>query len=212
MRVDPPVPGRRGLILDFAGVLTTDFFGTLRDFCAAEGLPPDAIEQLVRTDARARKAVADAECGRISQREFDAVLGAGLGLPAEGLSARMTAGLRPSAPVLDLAGRARAAGVATAVLSNYWGAGPGAHDIHAGYDLDRRFDVVVISHLVGVRKPEEPAYRLVLDKLGVAPEDCVFTDDNRSHLPPAEALGMIALPFADPGRDVPEIERLLGLA
>ncbi|GAB3677670.1 HAD-IA family hydrolase [Actinocorallia lasiicapitis] len=211
MNETPAAPGRSGLILDFGGVLTTDFFGTLRAFCAAEGLAPDAVERLVRTDPRAKQAVADAECGRIAQREFDSILGEGLGLPAAGLSGRMTAALLPSVPMLDLAERARAAGIATAVLSNYWGAGPDAHDIHAGYELDQRFDVVVISHLIGVRKPEEPVYRLVLDKLGVAAEDCVFVDDNRSHLPPAEALGMSALLFTDPVLDLPELERLLGL-
>jgi hypothetical protein len=57
--------------------------------------------------------------------------------------------------------------VAVGVLSNSWGSGE--FDAYAGYDLDRRFDAVVISDRVGLRKPDPAIYRLAADKLGVPP-------------------------------------------
>ena len=70
-----------------------------------------------------------------------------LGLPADGLIARLMAAMAPRAETADLARRARAAGIRTGLLSNSWGAG--GYDVYTGYDLAAMFDVVVISHLVG---------------------------------------------------------------
>jgi hypothetical protein len=50
--------------------------------------------------------------------------------------------------VLDLVERVRARGIPAAVLSN--SLGRGSHDLYEGYDLDRRFDAVVISDRVGL--------------------------------------------------------------
>ncbi len=38
----------RGLILDFGGVVTTDFYGALSAFCVREHLAPDAVMRVLR--------------------------------------------------------------------------------------------------------------------------------------------------------------------
>jgi FMN phosphatase YigB (HAD superfamily) len=86
----------------------------------------------------------------------------------------------PCQPVLDLAARARAADMLVGVLSNSWDGG--GYDAYAGYDLEERFDTVVISDQVGMGKPDEAIYRLAADNLGAAPEECVFVDDNSAYL------------------------------
>ena len=41
---------RTGLIVDWGGVLTTDVFAAFREFCAAEGLEPDAVRDRFAAD------------------------------------------------------------------------------------------------------------------------------------------------------------------
>jgi putative hydrolase of the HAD superfamily len=201
----------KGLLLDFGGVLTSSLYGRMADFCTAAGLPADAITTAMRT-AEGRSVLALAEAGQVSQRDFEVMLARQLGLADEGLIARLLAAdsFRPRAEMADLARRARAAGIRTGLLSNSWG--PGGHDVYTGYDLAALFDVVVISHLVGLRKPERPIFELAAAELEVAPADCVFVDDTRGNVAAARELGMAAVHFIGDPEQLVEVERLLGLA
>src|SRR4029453_577101 len=106
-------------------------------------------------------------------------------------------------------GRARRAGIRVGVITNSWGTAP--YDPYAAYQLDQRFDAVVISNHVGLRKPEPAIYRLAADKLAVPLERIVFVDDIAANLPPAQELGMAVIHHVDPGRTVRDLEHLLGL-
>jgi putative hydrolase of the HAD superfamily len=200
---------KRGLILDFGGVVTTDFYGALSAFCVREGLPPDAIRHVLRDTPDGRAALAAVEAGRISQRAYEVTLGKLLGVDDHGLLGRALADLRPCEPVLELVDRARASGVGTAVLSNSWGTGD--YDPYDGYDLPGRFDAVVISDQVGVGKPDPAIYKMAAHKLSIPPSDCVFVDDTEHNLPPAAALGMSVIYFTEPATGVAEIAAALGL-
>ncbi len=52
------------------------------------------------------------------------------------------------------------------------------------------FSVVVISALVGLRKPDERIFRLVSRKIGLPPDRILFVDDKVRNLRAAEAVGM----------------------
>lgn len=197
---------QRGLILDFGGVITTDFYGAMRAFGVREGLGANAVEHVLRDTTDGRSALAAVEDGRLSQAEYEATLARLLGVDADGLLGRILADLRPCEPVLDLVDTLRDAGVVTAVLSNSWGTG--GYDPYAGYELEARFDAVVISDQVGLRKPSEEIYQLTADKMGLAPSACVFVDDTAHNLPPAEGLGMVGVLFSDVTAGIAEIERL----
>lgn len=203
---------RSGLLLDFGGVITSDFYGALHTFCVREGLPSDAIEAVLRTRPDVRAVLKDAECGRIPQAVLESALGEALGIPSEGLVRRAGADLHPCQQVLDLAALARERGIRVGVLSNSWGSGDCGYDAYAGYDLEKRFDAVVISDQVGMSKPDEGIYTLAASELSVAPGECVFADDNPSYLPPAQALGMAVVHFTAPDTGVPEIAALLGVS
>jgi putative hydrolase of the HAD superfamily len=198
---------KRGLILDFGGVVTTDFYGALSAFCVREGLPPDAILHTLRDTAEGRAALAAVEAGEISQRDYEVALGQLLGVDDRGLLGRALTDLRPCEPVLALVDRARAAGIGTAVLSNSWGTGD--YDPYDGYQLDQRFDAVVISDQVGLRKPDPAIYQLAAHKLSVPPAECVFVDDTEHNLSPAQALGMAVVYFRDPSEGVAAVETAL---
>ncbi|HVO41140.1 MAG TPA: HAD family phosphatase [Aggregatilineales bacterium] len=52
------------------------------------------------------------------------------------------------------------------------------------------FDGVIISAAIGVMKPDPSAYAAVTRALSVAPEDCVFIDDNPANIQGAKDFGM----------------------
>jgi putative hydrolase of the HAD superfamily len=200
---------RRGLILDFGGVVTTDFYDALSAFCVREGLAPDALLSVLRDDPEGSAALAAVESGEMTQRDYEKTLARLLGVDDRGLVTRVLADLRPCGPVLGLVDRARSAGIAVGVLSNSWGTGD--CDPYTGYDLHQRFDAVVISDQVGLRKPDPAIYELAAEKLGVLPSSCVMVDDTAHNLPAAEHLGMTVVHFRDVATGVAEIETALGL-
>ena len=201
--------GYHGLILDFGGVVTTDFYGALSAFCLRQGLAADAVRHALRDTADGRHALAAVECGQISQREYEAVLARLLGVDSRGLLGRALADLQPNHVVLGLARRARGRGIRVAVLSNSWGTGE--YDPYQGYELEERFDAVIISDQVGLRKPDPAIYTLTAAKIGIPPSSCVFVDDTAANLPAARDLGMAVVHFADTNSGVAEIERLLNM-
>lgn len=83
---------------------------------------------------------------------------------------------------------ARDAGIKAAVLSNSLGRAP--FDPYAAWDLTGNFDVVVLSHEVGIRKPDPAIYRLTAERMGLKPAECVFADDTEINLETAVTLGM----------------------
>jgi hypothetical protein len=128
----------RGLILDFGGVVTTDFYGAMRAFGVREGLGAAAVEQALGGTEEGRDALATVEDGRLAQRDYETILAGLLGVEATGLLGRILADLRPCTPVVELVGRARNAGIAPGVLSNYLGRG--VFDPYAGFDLEELLD------------------------------------------------------------------------
>jgi epoxide hydrolase-like predicted phosphatase len=98
---------------------------------------------------------------------------------------------------------ARAAGLRTGLLSNAGGCGrPEWPDL---------FDTVVLSGIAGVAKPDEAAFLLVAERLGVAPERCVFVDDLRRNVLGAAATGMTGVHHRSAEATLEELEVLLGL-
>ena len=93
------------------------------------------------------------------------------------------------------------------------------------FELDSHFDALVLSCEVGAAKPEPEIYRVAADRLGVAPEECVFVDDVPSYLAGAKSVGMTCVrinrfnseePYADdehtevvPDLSIKELRELL---
>ena len=75
-------------------------------------------------------------------------------------------------------------------------------DIHAKLNEElgiyEPFDVVILSHEVGLTKNEKEMFLLVTEKLGVAPEECVFIDDIQKFIDVAQSVGMQAILFENP--------------
>jgi putative hydrolase of the HAD superfamily len=200
---------RRGLLLDFGGVLTTSLIEAIRRFALSSGLAENALLDLFRGDPAGRRLLIDVERGAITQGQFEAGIGALLGVDPERLVERVLGTVEPEPAILSAAELARGAGVRTGVLSNSWGLGP--YDPYSGWGLDRRFDVLVISELTGTRKPDPAIYRLAAERLGLPCAECVFVDDLPHNLEPARRLGMAVVHKTSPDQVVDELEGLLGI-
>ncbi len=198
---------RRGLLVDWGGVLTTDLFASFRAFCELEGLDPEAVPRRFRDDQASRDLLIGLETGALGELEFERRFAAILGVAPARLIDRMFSGSQLESTMLAAVGAARRAGVRTGLISNSWGTGR--------YDrrlLAELFDGVVISGEVGVRKPAPRIYRLGADAIGLPPSECVFVDDLPFNLTPARELGMATIHHVDPRGTIADLERLLGVS
>jgi len=196
----------RGLILDFGGVLTSDFFEVLRGFCRREGLPEDSLLHLTSIDDGAKSVLVDLERGAIGQGEFEAQVAGLLGVPQAGLVQRIMADLKPEDPVLKACEELRRHGIKVGVLSNSWGSEP--FDPYEPWHLEESFDSIVISHRVGLRKPDPRIFELAVHGLGLAPEECVYVDDIAVYLEPAREVGMRVVHHTDATMTIRELETI----
>jgi epoxide hydrolase-like predicted phosphatase len=198
---------RKGLLIDWGGVLTTDLFASFASFCEAEGLEAAKVRDLFRADEAARDLLVDFECGRVEEREFERRFAAMLGVADDGLVDRMFAGSGPDARMLDAVKAARDAGIRTGLISNSWGVERYPQDL-----MDDLFDGVVISGIVGIRKPAPEIYAMGAESVGLPPGVCVFVDDLGFNLKPAQELGMATVLHTDAARTIVQLEDLLGVA
>jgi putative hydrolase of the HAD superfamily len=197
---------RRGLLIDWGGVLTTNLFASFHAYCLQAEIEPKTLMGRFRTDPAARELLIALETGAMDEVEFEQQFAAMLGVDSDGLVDGLFAGVEPDAAMVEAVRRAHAAGIKTALVSNSWGVHRYPHDI-----FSELFDGVVISGEERIRKPALRMYELGAERAGVAPEQCVFVDDLPFNLTPAEELGMATILHTDAASTIPELERLLGV-
>jgi epoxide hydrolase-like predicted phosphatase len=196
---------RRGLLIDFGGVLTTSVFASFAAFEQAEGLDRLAVARLLRDDPRAAKLLVALETGGAPDAVFETELGALLGVSPRGLIKRLLGGTRPERGMIEAVRALRRAGVRTALVSNSWGTASYPEGL-----LNDLFDAVVISGQVGLRKPDPEIYRLAAQKIGLDPAECVFVDDLPTNLGPAARLGMGVIRHTTPAATIAELGAAFG--
>ena len=198
---------REGLLIDWGGVLTTDLFASFAAFCESEGLEPAKVRDLFRHDAAARGLLIEFECGRVDEREFERRFAPMLGVGDEGLVDRMFAGSALDERMLGAVRAARGAGIRTGLISNSWGVERYPEPL-----MDDLFDGVVISGVVGIRKPAPEMYAMGAESIGLPPAACAFVDDLGFNLKPARDLGMATVLHSNAEQTIAQLEELLGVA
>ncbi|REH55830.1 HAD superfamily hydrolase (TIGR01509 family) [Kutzneria buriramensis] len=108
-------------------------------------------------------------------------------------------------PLIGAVLAAREAGIRTALLSN--ADGPGEPIPW----LDRLFQVLVFSGDVGVAKPDVEIYRLTVERLGLAPAECVFVDDLAVNVRGAVRAGLVGVHHTSVAATLAELSVLLGV-
>lgn len=76
------------------------------------------------------------------------------------------------------------------------------------YNFKKDFNLIVYSYMVGVNKPHPRIYKVILNRLGLKGEECVFIDDTKERLRPAKKLGMKTIHFTNINTLKKELKRL----
>jgi putative hydrolase of the HAD superfamily len=171
-------------------VLIFDFFGVICNEIAPFVLPKYmSDEEAVRFKATV---VEDTDLGVLSQAEMFERLGKIAGAPAKALEDEFWshATIRPEMVTLidDLRTRCRIGLLTNAIV-------PFVRQIFAKNDLERLFDTILISAEAHLTKPNPAFFRMMLEKMGVAAEDCVFIDDNPANIAGAAEVGIPGILF-----------------
>lgn len=207
------------MLWDFGGVILSSPFEAFNHHEAEVGLPRDFIRSVNATNPHSN-AWALLERNEISPADFDeafAVDSRALGHEVRGADvlALLAGDVRPAmVAALDTV---KAAGYKTACLTNNIVGGDGesssfrAERMVAIRSIMARFDAVVESSKVGVRKPEPRFYEIACELLDVKPTDCIFLDDLGVNLKPAAAMGMTTIKVVDPAVALAELSAHLDL-
>ena len=205
------------VLWDFGGVILSSPFEAFNHYEHANGLPADFIRRVNATEPDIN-AWARLERAELDHEEFDIAFAAeskalGHEVPGADVLALLAGEVRlEMVRALD---RVKAAGLKTACLTNnIVSRADGAMAADARPEVSavmERFDVVVESSKIGVRKPERAFYARACELLGVTPPECVFLDDLGINLKPAREMGMTTIKVGEPGPAIAELASVLAL-
>lgn len=219
----------RAVLWDFGGVILTSPFEAFRRYESAAGLPQDFIRTINSTNPHSN-AWALLERSDISTKEFDELFAQessarGHRVPGADVLALLSGDIRPNmVAALDAV---IAAGFKTACLTNNMvttnndmvttsdntvSNGESSNERASALTaVMNRFDVIVESSKVGVRKPEPRFYEIACEMLDVTPGECVFLDDLGINLKPAAAMGMRTIKVVDPVDAISQLAAITGI-
>jgi putative hydrolase of the HAD superfamily len=206
----------RAVVSDFGGVLTTSLQDAFLGWEQASGIPLPAMGVAMATiaDRDGAHPLFELECGRMTQDDFLSCLGKQLSVDLErdvdmsDFTATYFGHLHPNVALLDALADWRDRGVRLALLTNnvrewepYW---------RKMLPVDELFELVVDSAYVGMRKPDLEIYRLTCERLGEAPEACVFIDDFKHNCEAAREVGLHPVWYrGDDADTIAAVEELL---
>jgi len=200
---------------DFGGVILSSPFEAVNRYEQANDLPTDFIRTVNSTDPHTN-AWARLERSDISALDFDAAFAAdsealGHRIPGADVLALLAGEVRPEmVAALDTV---KAAGYRIACLTNnVSGEHASAERTDTIAGIMARFDAVIESSKVGVRKPEPRFYEIACETLDVAPSACVFLDDLGINLKPAAAMGMTTIKVLNAQQALTELSGILDLS
>jgi putative hydrolase of the HAD superfamily len=204
------------VISDFGGVLTTPLIETFAALQEEDGIDSEAMGGALRriAERNGRHPLYELECGRMTEDDFLAELGAqlredlGRDIEMHSFAERYFGHLDANDAMIAFLRELRGRDYRLAILTNNvreweprW---------RGMLPVDELFELVVDSAFVGLRKPDPAIYRLTCDRLGVAPERCLFVDDVEPNCAAARELGMTAVLFRSSEQAIAEVREALG--
>lgn len=195
----PPQPA--ALLLDIGVVLLKSAWEIADRFEELCGLEPRTIPGRGPFDESGDPLWERHLAGELTEREYwlgNAEVAVSRGAPLRGQPHLMRAmfqhpEITPHRPeALALLRWAREQSITTAVFSNE------LMDFQGREWVERQewfelFDVIVDATEVGIRKPDLRVYDLVVERVGIPAERCVFVDDNPAYAAAGEAAGMVSV-------------------
>ncbi|HET6570572.1 MAG TPA: HAD family phosphatase [Solirubrobacterales bacterium] len=209
-------PKFEAVVSDFGGVLTTPLVESFMAFQDRTGITPESLGKGMQAAAEANggsNPLFEMERGEISEAIFLERLTAGLE-PLLGHAPEMHSfkeiyfeALEPNPPMIELMRELRDSGYRMAMLTNnvrewepWW---------RPMLPVDEIFETVVDSGFVGCRKPESRIYEIVLERISLPAESCLFVDDVKVNCEGAEKAGMTAIHFQDTDQAISDIRQTL---
>jgi putative hydrolase of the HAD superfamily len=195
----------RAVLFDFGGVITTSPFDAFRRFEVERGLPSGFLQSINRTNPE-DNAWARFERGELTPEAFDEAFAsesrvAGHEVRGRDVVSLLYGEVRPR--MIRAVDRCREHFITACLTNNF----AHSHDDDSLPETPRRsdwanaldrFDMVIESSKVGVRKPEPQFFELACDKLSIDPREAVFLDDLGANLKPARSMGMHTIKVTDP--------------
>jgi putative hydrolase of the HAD superfamily len=207
------------VIFDFGGVITSSPFEAFNRLEEDRGLPRDFVRRVNAADPDSN-AWAKFERAEIDAAAFDALFAAearalGHDLEGEAVLAVLAGAVRPAmVAALDTL---KAKGITLGCITNNVPSGHGAEMARSFAQADAvaaimaRFDHVIESSKVGVRKPDPRIYEMMCDALGVTATACIYLDDLGINCKPAAQLGMYAIKVTSGEQALKELSQILDL-
>lgn len=189
---------RKAVIFDWGGVLMrTENRSSRLGWDHRLGLAPGSVESIVHGIDAWR----EVQSGKISLDSYWKRVGHELGIAPAYLSQlrqEFYQGDHLDLTLIALIENLREENILVGLLSNH---SPDLAKILVEMDIRQMFDAVAISAHIGVMKPDERAYRAILDVLGVSPTQSIFIDDSEQNIQGARKIGMHGIHFT-PGCDL----------
>jgi epoxide hydrolase-like predicted phosphatase len=172
----------RALIFDCFGVFYADpVFAYMRD----SSTPPEKAQAFHALDDQAAR-------GKLTKSGFIEQASALLGCTPEEADQRFFHSDKRNDRLVTFAQHARKH-YKVGLLSNIGG---DMMDGFFGLEEQRElFDEVILSGNVGIAKPDPAIFKMMLNKLGVEPQEAVFVDDSQNHIDAARQLGINCIRF-----------------
>jgi putative hydrolase of the HAD superfamily len=207
--------GIEAIVSDFGGVLTTPLVQSFMAFQNETGISTENLGKAMQAVAEAdgENPLFALERGEITEATFLERLSEALE-PLLGHRPHMHRfkeiyfeALDPNPPMIELMRELKAAGYRMAMLTNnvrewepLW---------RPMLPVDEIFETVVDSAFVGCRKPESRIYEIVLDRISLPAESCLFVDDVAPNCEGARAAGLSAVHFRDNAQAIADVRAAL---
>jgi putative hydrolase of the HAD superfamily len=206
----------RAVISDFGGVLTTPLIQSFVAFQDQTGIAMEmlgsAMQRMAERDGS--HPLFELEKGELTEASFLERIADELE-PELGHRPEMHRfseiyfeALKPNPAMIELMRELKGRGLRMALLTNnvrewepLW---------RSMVPIDELFEVVVDSAFVGCRKPDPEIYKITLERIGLAGNECLFVDDVEVNCAAARELGMTAVHFRANEQAIEEIRAGLG--
>ena len=181
------------IIFDFFDVIRTDAYRVWLDLhnYRLDGIFLESVQRMDRGD--------------ISLTEFLDILGGISGQTRKQVQTDMDNGAKLDYEVLDIIqklGNSFKIGLLSNAPSDF------LRNLLGQYDLEKYFDVIVISSEVGLIKPHPEIFTHILEKMEVTADKAIFIDDNQRNIIGAENVGIKSILYKDHKQLLNELEQL----
>lgn len=200
----------RAVFFDFGGVISSSPLEGFREYERRNGIPEGFIVRVNSTNSDAN-AWARIERSDVTLDEFDELFAAeserlGHRIPGRAMIALLRGMIRPEmVRALDILRKHQF--ILGCLTNNVVNLGSSAEHEEAF----AKFDFVVESSKVNVRKPERRFYEIVCELADVSPEECVFLDDLGINLKTARQMGMATIKVTSAEQALGELTELVGI-